>query len=97
MGGEGARGEHCGDMEGRKQVEWWGRLVAERGETACSVVCLLYKRVFGGGGTGKHGARQALFSVLHKLLYFIATGLCLPVSVRIEMIAKRSNGRFMSF
>lgn len=40
-------------MEGKKQVEGLGRLVAGRGEIAFSVVCLLYKRLFGGGGTGK--------------------------------------------
>lgn len=53
MGGEEAKGGHCGDMEGKKQVEGLGRLVAGRGEIAFSVVCLLYKRLFGGGGTGK--------------------------------------------
>lgn len=41
MGGEEAKGGHCGGMEGKKQVEGLGRLVTGRGEIAFSVVWLL--------------------------------------------------------
>lgn len=61
MGGEEAKGRHCRDMEGRKKMEeWkqgemWSNVMAQRRETAFSVACMLYKRLFvvQGGGTGK--------------------------------------------
>jgi hypothetical protein len=63
MGGEGAKEEHCGNLDGRKPVEGWSRVVVERGKTAFSVACMLYKRLFAvqGGGTGKTWRKAGVF------------------------------------
>jgi hypothetical protein len=93
MGGERAKEEHCGNLDGRKPVEGWSRVVAERGKTAFSVACMLYERLFAvQGELAKHGARKAFFSVLCELFILQPGAVCVfLVSVRIESIAKRRN------
>lgn len=93
MGGEEAKGGHCGDLVGRKQggdgATCWprGERLRSRWRACCTNDCLRYWV----GELAKHGVRQAFFSVICELFCFITRGLCLSVLVRIKTIAKRKN------